>query len=614
MEKQNTIRKRADVPVEYTWATEDIFPTEEAWEQAFSQVTEELSSYEAYRGRLGESADALYGCLKLDEEIGEKLDQIYGYAHLKSDVDTGNSRYQQMVGRAAALYARASAASSFIASEILTIPEERLASIRGDRRLLPWKEEEKDSFERQLDLILRDRAHTRSPEVEELLADASEMAGGPSQIFKMFNNADTKFPVIKNEEGEPMELTHGRYVSFLESRDRQVRKAAFTAMYETFGRHKNTLAAAFQANAKQALFYAKARRFPSARAYYLSDANVPESVYDTLIETVREFMPLMYRYVTLRKRMLQVDELHMYDLYTPIVPESSRKVPFEEAKELVLRALSPMGEEYLAAFREGLENRWIDFMENEGKRSGAYCSGPYGVHPYVLMSYQGTLDHVFTLAHEMGHAMHSWFSNENQTFTNSQYKIFVAEVASTCNENLLNHYLLEHAVDKRERAYILNHFLDGFKGTVFRQTMFAEFEKTAHEKCQAGEILTADVLCGIYKKLNEDYFGDGIVIDEEIALEWARIPHFYTPYYVYQYATGFSAAVALSERILTEGEAAVQDYMGFLKGGCSKDPIDLLAEAGVDMRTPEPVRAAMEAFRRALTELEELLSRKESDS
>ncbi len=600
MDHENIIRKRVDVPAEYTWATEDIFPSDEAWEAEFRRVKEELSSYEAFRGHLGDSAGTLYGCLRFDEEIGAALDKLYGYAHLRADVDTGDPACQKLVGRAAGLYSEASAASSFLTSEILAIPEERLSELR--------KEGAGDgSFERVLDVILRERDHTRSPEVERLLADAMEVADGPSRIFRMFNNADTRFPAVKNEQGKETALTHGRYVTFLESRVRSVRRDAFLAMHETFGRHKNTLAAAFAANVKQAYFYAKARNFPSVRAYYLADANVPETVYDTLIDTVREYLPLMFRYVALRKRMLGVEELHMYDLYTPIVPDESLRISYEEAKELILEALKPMGEEYLAAFRKGLEGRWIDFMENEGKRSGAYSSGPYGVHPYVLMSYQSTLDNVFTLAHEMGHAMHSWFSNENQTFSNAQYKIFVAEVASTCNECLLNHYLLKRAKDKSERAFILNHFLDGFKGTVFRQTMFAEFEKLAHEKSQAGEVLTADVLCELYRGLNRDYFGDGIVIDEEIAVEWARIPHFYTPFYVYQYATGFSAAVALSERILTGGPEAVEAYMGFLKGGCSKDPIDLLADAGVDMRTKEPAEAALKAFGRSLSELEELL-------
>lgn len=594
------IRKRNEVPKEASWATEDIFQTPGEWEQAMEALKQELGQYETYRGHLADGAEKLYGCLRFDEHVSMELDRLYSYAHLNADVDTADQRYQQMVGRAQSLWVAAASASSFISPEIAAIPEERLNTLRQDPAV-------DHSFERTLELILREKAHTRSPEVEELLADAGEMADGASQIFKMFNNADLKFPVIRNENGEEIQLTHGRYTSLLESRDRRVREDAFHAMYGAFGAYRNTLAATFQANVRQAAFYAKARRYPSARAYYLADANIPDSVYDTLIETVREHNPLMYRYVALRKKLLGVPELHMYDLYTPLVPETDIRVPFEEAKEIVLEALKPMGEPYLSAFREGLENRWIDHMENEGKRSGAYCAGPYGTHPFVLMSYQSTLDNVFTLAHEMGHAMHSWFSNETQTYTNSQYKIFVAEVASTCNENLLNHYLLDHAKDRNERAYILNHFLDGFKGTVFRQTMFAEFEKNAHEMAAVGEVLTADTLCGMYQRLNEDYFGDGIVVDPEISLEWARIPHFYTPFYVYQYATGFSAAIALSERILNGGKQAVEDYMGFLKGGCSKDPIDLLAGAGVDMRTPEPVRAAMKAFESALTELEELL-------
>ena len=600
MDEIRRIRKREEVPREETWATEDIFPDDAAWEAEFKAVKEELKGYGDFKGRLGASAGALYGVLRFDAMIGERLDRLYSYAHLNSDADTNNQKYQQMVGKAAGLCAAASAASAYIPSEILAIPEDQLDALRAS-------EEADREFDISLDEVLRKKAHTRSPEVEELLADASEMAGGPSRIFQMFNNADTRFPAIPNEEGQLEELTHGRYIRFLESGNRNVRRAAFKAMYETFGHHKNTLAAAFQANVKQAWFYAKARRYPSSRAFYMDDADVPEQVYDTLIETVRESLPLMYRYVELRKKVLGLSELHLYDLYTPLVPQAGRRVPYGEAKKLVKEALAPLGDEYLAALEKGFSERWVDYGENEGKRSGAYSGGPYGVHPYVLMSYQGNLDSVFTLAHEMGHAMHSYFSGESQNYPNAQYRIFVAEVASTCNENLLNRYLLEHTSDPMERAYILNHFLDGFKGTVFRQTMFAEFEKTAHDLSRAGEVLTAERLCGIYKKLNEDYFGDGVVIDDEIALEWARIPHFYRPFYVYQYATGFSAATALSERILSEGGDAVRDYMGFLRGGCTRPPIRLLADAGVDMRSPEAVRKAMGAFGEALTELCEIL-------
>lgn len=601
MKELKKIRKREDVPSSDTWATEDIFPSDMAWEQALESVRSRLGEYDRFKGRLGESAGMLYGCLRFDEHIGEMVDKIFSYAHLNSDVDTGNSEYQRMFGKAMGLWTEASAASAFISSEILSIPRERLEKFRksedGDR-----------SFDRTLDLFIRDREHIRSREVEELLADVGEVTSGPFQIFKMFNNADIKFPMIKDETGQMAEMTNGRYVSFLESKDRTVRKEAFQAMYKTFGQYRNTLAANFQVNTKQAWFSAKTRKYSSTRACYLADAFVPEEVYDTLIDTVREFLPLMYRYVALRKRILGVEELHMYDLYVPLVSNGGKRFSWEAAKFIVLEAVKPMGTEYLDALKEGLESRWIDFAENEGKRSGAYSGGPYGVHPYVLMSYQERLDDVFTLIHEMGHALHSYFSNKNQTYTNSQYKIFVAEVASTCNENLLNHYLLSQAAGKTERAYILNHFLDGFKGVVFRQTMFAEFERVVHQMTQDGEVLTADVLCDIYQKLNRDYYGDGIVVDDGIAMEWARIPHFYTPFYVYQYATGFSAAVALSEKILKKEPGAVDSYMEFLKGGCSKDVIDLLADAGVDMRKPEPVREAMKAFEKALVELEELLS------
>ena len=600
MEEHQNVKKRKEIPVSCTWATEDLFVSDAAWEAACRDMEKALAGYETYKGHLGESAKTLYDCLRFDAYVGENLDRIVSYARLCQDVDLTDEHYQEMAVRAQQLETAAAAASSFLSAEILEIPEERLREFQASR-------EADRAFDRSLESMIRDRAHIRSQEVEKLLADASEMASGPSRIFQMFNNADIQFPMIRDEDGHEVRLTHGRYVSFLESRDRRVRKEAFQAMYETFGKSKNTLAAVFQANVKRTGFYARARKYPSARAYCLSDANIPETVYDTLIETVRKSLPLMYRYVALRKKALKTEDLHMYDLYVSIVPEVNRTFSYDEAKEEVRKALAPMGADYLDILEKGFSERWIDYMENEGKRSGAYSCGPYGSHPFVLMSWQNRLDDVFTLAHEMGHAIHSWLSNQNQPFADAQYKIFVAEVASTCNENLLNHALLEKTSDSRERAVILNHFLDGFKGTVVRQTMFAEFEKTVHEMAGRGEALTAGTLCRIYRQLNEDYFGPDITVDDEIAMEWARIPHFYTPFYVYQYATGFSAAVFLSEKILSGDQQAAEAYMNFLKGGNSKDPIDLLADAGVDMRTPEPVKAAMEVFRRALDEMEALL-------
>lgn len=593
--------KRSEVDVKETWQLSDIFADDKEWEKEFERVSKLIPDYKKYEGKLGESAENLYGCLKFDEETGLAIDRLYSYAFLKSDQDTSDTKYQQFLGRAMMLYTNASGASAFIPSEILEIDK---AVLEGYRK----SEYADRSFDRTLDVIERQRAHTRSSEIEALLADSLDMSSASSEIFKMFNNADVKFDPVRNEKGELMQMSHGRYVTFMESADRDVRRQAFISMYRPFIDYKNTLAAAFAGNVKKSVFYAKAYKYNSSIEYHLADANVPVSVYDSLIETVHKYMPLMYRYVALRKKMLGVEELHMYDVYTPIVPDVKIEVSYDEAIEMINKALAPMGKEYLAILNKGFDEGWIDRCENEGKRSGAYCSGVYGVHPYVLTTYKGNLDSVFTLIHEMGHAMHSWFSDNNQTYSNSQYKIFVAEVASTCNEALLNRYLLETADDKLKRAYIINHFLDGFKGTLFRQTMFAEFEKIVHEKCENGEVLTAELLCGIYHELNELYFGKDMVTDSRIDMEWARIPHFYTPFYVYQYATGFSAAIALSEKIAAGCGKEPESYISFLKGGCTKDPIDLLCDAGVDMRTEEPVEAAMKVFEKLLDELEKILS------
>lgn len=595
------LKKREDVDIKETWSLSDIYESDEAWEKAFSEISSEISKYGEYEGKLGESAGMLYGCLAFDEKIGAAADKLYNYAFMKADQDTANTRYQEYLGKAAALWSNISSASAFISSEILEIDKERLDEFKKS-------DEAVRGFDRTLELIERRREHTRSAEIEALLADSVECTSAASDIFKMFNNADTRFEPIKNEKGELVEMSHGRYGMFMESSCREVRKAAFKSMYKPYIEHKNTLAAAFAGNVKRSVFYAKASHYNSSIEYHLSDANVPVSVYEKLIETVHRYLPVMYRYVALRKKMLGVDELHMYDVYTPIVPDAEIRVNFEEAVEMINKALAPMGDEYLSVLNEGFSSGWIDRCENEGKRSGAYCTSVHDVHPYVLTTFKGNLDSVFTLIHEMGHALHSWFSDKNQTYTNSQYKIFVAEVASTCNEALLNKYLLNNAEDKMQRAYIINHFLDGFKGTLFRQTMFAEFEKITHEKLEAGDILTAELLCGIYRGLNELYFGSEMIIDSEIDMEWARIPHFYTPFYVYQYATGFSAAIALSEKLAAGEKSALEDYMSFLKGGCTKDPIDLLADAGVDMKTSEPIESAMKVFERLVEELEKLLA------
>ncbi len=471
-------------------------------------------------------------------------------------------------------------------------------------------EDEKDLslYEFYFKNILRRKPHVLTAEGEALLADAGEMAISPDNIYSKFNNADIKFPEIEDENGELVRITHGRFIQLLESEDRRVRREAFNGLYSTYEGFKNTLAATFSSNLKQEFFFTKARNFNSNLEKALNDSNVPVDVYTNLIEAVHDNMGLMHRYVSLRKKLLGVDELHMYDLYAPLVQDVKMDLPFEEAKKIVAEGLVPLGEEYQKILHEGFNNRWIDVYENENKRSGAYSWGAYGVHPYVLLNYNGSLDNVFTLAHEMGHAIHSYYSDKVQPYVYAAYKIFVAEVASTCNESLLINHMLKNTDDKIEKAYLINHFLDKFKGTLYRQTMFAEFEMITHKMAEEGQSLTADTLCKIYHDLNVAYYGDDIVVDPEIDMEWARIPHFYDAFYVYQYATGYSAAIALSRRILQEGKPAVDDYMRFLSSGGSNYPIELLKEAGVDMNTKEPVNQALKLFEELLDQMEELMA------
>ena len=591
---------RSEIAEADKWALEDLFLTDADWEAAVKQLEEQLAQLKGYAGKVSASADALYAYLTLADETENLFEKVLVYSNEKMHEDMGNSTYQGYAAQAQAAATRLSAAEAFFEPELLAMEESRLQGfLKEDPKL--------EKYRLLIDRIWRRKEHTLSAAGEEILAKTYEMATAPDDIFSMFNDADAKFGTIRDENGKEVELTHGRFGGFMESSDRRVRKEAFEALYQTYDQFKNTLAATYSANVKKAKFYADVRKYPSALAAALAPGNIPTEVYDNLIETVHRFLPAMYRYVALRKRARGVEELHMYDVYVPLVADQTKKIPFAEAKEIVKRGLAPMGEEYVSHLEEGFDHRWIDVYENRGKRSGAYSWGAYGTHPYVLLNYQGKLDDVFTLAHEMGHALHSWYSNANQPYVYSGYLIFVAEVASTCNESLLMQYLLKESKDKKEKAYLLNHFIDQFKGTLFRQTMFAEFEKITHEMYAKGESLTAERLCAVYMDLNRKYFGEEMVSDPQIALEWARIPHFYTEFYVYQYATGFSCAIALSKRILEMGEAGVADYMKFLKGGCSKDPIELLKMAGVDISTPKPVEDALQLFEELVSELEELL-------
>lgn len=591
--------KRSEQKIENTWNMEDMFASDELWEKDLERANESVKKYADFAGRVSESKEMLLDYFKFHDEINLLAERLYVYSNQKYHEDMANAKYQAYSGKAQKLVVEIGSAEAFFEPEILEMDESVLTE---------WLEDETFAdYRRYVSEILRGKEHTLDKKTEEILAKSRRMANAADNIYAMYNGADIDFPVVTDKEGKEIKITHGNFVPILNGTDRELRKKAFQALYDTYGKMKNTIAATFSANVEQACFYADVRNYSSTRAMYLDGSNIPESVYDNLIEVVHENMDLMHRYVKLRKKALGVEELHMYDVYAPIAKAPDEKISFEKAKEMVKEGLAPMGAEYLAKLQEGFDKRWIDVYENEGKRSGAYSWGAYGTHPYVLLNYQGTLDDVFTLAHEMGHALHSYYSDTNQPCINAGYKIFVAEVASTCNESLLIHYLLEKTEDKETKAYLINHFLEQFKGTLYRQTMFAEFEKITHKMVEDGETLTSDILCKVYYDLNKVYFGNEMILDEEIALEWARIPHFYNPFYVYQYATGISAAIALSRKIMTEGEKGVADYMKFLTGGGSKDPIDLLKLAGVDMTSKEPVESALQLFEELLNQMEELL-------
>ena len=591
--------KREEISQQYKWKMEDLYATNEAWEADFEKLQKGIEELQKFEGTLGESAENLLKMHEMSDELNQIAEKVYVYANQRLHENTGNAYYQGLSGKAQMLIVQMGEASSYIEPELLNIPEEKLKEMLKTSGL-----EKYDMYYKRL---LRRKEHILSKEMEEMLAGVEEVAEGPKDTFMMFNNADIKFPVITGEDGEPVEITHGKYVKLLESQNREVRKAAFQGLYETYGKFKNTLAATYRANVKQAGFFAKARKYASSLEASLSGSAIPVEVYDSLIESVHAHLPALHEYVKVRKEKLGVDELHMYDLYVPMVGEADKKIPYEEAKEIVLKGLAPLGDDYLALLKKGFDEGWIDVYENEGKRSGAYSWGAYGTHPYVLLNYQDNLNNVFTLAHEMGHALHSYHSDEAQDYIYAGYKIFVAEVASTCNEALLIRYLLDNSKDDKEKAYLLNYFLEQFRGTLFRQTMFAEFEKQAHAKSEAGEPLTAEVLCDIYYDLNKKYFGDEIVIDKEIELEWSRIPHFYTPFYVYQYSTGFSAAIAISSKILNGEEGIVEKYKKFLSSGSSLDCIDLLKLCDVDMTTKEPVEEALKVFENTLEEFSKII-------
>ena len=600
--QKSKLAKRSEIPEQFTWNLTDIFADDEAWAAENEALRSLPAKIAAFQGHLADSAQTLYDFFKLEDDITVRAAKLYGYANCKGDQDTGNNLYQDMRGKAMGTLVTLESAGAFASSEIMAIDEDAL---NGFYAQLPALEE----YRRSVYQIRRRKAHILSPREEALLASAGEMANAPDSISSVFTDADLKFPDVMDGEGHMQPLSEVSFIPKLESTDRVLRANTFNTYYNTLGQYRNTLAATLDAQFKQLRFFAGARRYDSTLAASLDATEVPTQVYLNLIDAVHNNLDKMYRYVDLRKKVLQVDELHMYDVYTPIVADSARDISFDEAKETVLEALAVLGTDYTDLLKEGFSSRWIDVYPNEGKRGGAYSSGNAFPHPYVLLNQKDTLDSMFTLAHEMGHALHSYHSCKYQPVSTSDYVIFVAEVASTCNEILLTHHLLNKTTDRAQRAYLINHFLDNFKGTVYRQTMFAEFELAMGRMAEAGQTLTAEVLSEKYLDLNKLYFGPGMVSDANIALEWARIPHFYYNYYVFQYATGFSAAAAIANRILNEGGPAVRDYKKFLSGGSSMDPISLLKLAGVDMSSPDPVNSCLAVFGDLVDELDETLTK-----
>jgi oligoendopeptidase F len=584
----------------YQWKLESIFPTDAAWEEEFTSVKKLIPSLRQFEGKLTESATTFYQALSTRDELSARIGKLFVYARMRYDEDTTNAHYQAFNDRASTLTTEAGSALAYLKPEILAIPA---ATIQSFLQLEPKLQ----LYEYELAELDRFRAHVLSAKEEALLAEASEVLSASRNTYGLLNNADMKFPSITDDEGKEVEITHGRMIQLLENSDARVRKDTFHAVYDTYGSLKNTFASTLSAHVKKHNLMARLRHYDSARQRSLSGNNIPEKVYDQLISIVHENLPLLHRYIKLRKKAMGVKELHMYDLYTPFINHTPKKITYEEAKDIVIRGLAPLGTEYRETLQQAFRDGWIDVYENQGKRSGAYSFGTYGTNPFVLMNWQDNMDNMFTLAHELGHSMHSYYTRKTQPYVYGDYSIFVAEVASTCNEAILSDYLLKTTTDRSDRLYLLNHQVDKFRGTVFRQTMFAEFELLIHQKAQNGEALTAETLTKIYYELNQKYFGTDITVDEKIGLEWSRIPHFYYDFYVYQYATGTSAATALAKQILEEGKPAVERYLNFLSSGSSAGPIEVLKRAGVDMTQPDPIRSAFDVYKGYLDELEELL-------
>lgn len=593
----NHVPKRSETKPEYRWKLEDLFASQGEWDGEYAKAKDLIRRVADYQGKLADPAQ-LKACFELEDELSLHIERLYVYANMRHHEDTAEPTNMALADKSKKLSVETGEALSFITPEVLSLPDDVLDKLIADPSLAKYR------F--TLEEMRREKAHILSKSEEALLAQAGNISQAPNTIFGMLNNADLKFPKVKNEQGEEVELTHGTYIQFLESKNRDVRREAFSAMYDTYGRMKNTLASTLSANVSKNIFYARARKYPSALEMSLFGDNIPKDVYTNLIDTIHKHLPLMHRYMQLRKKLLKVDELHMYDLFAPLVEEFKMNISYEQAKETVLESLKPLGADYQKVLQEGFDQGWIDVYENEGKRSGAYSWGAYGTHPYVLLNHKDNLNSMFTLTHEMGHALHSYYSDMSQEYRDAQYTIFLAEVASTLNEALLMDYMLNKSTDAKEKMYLLTYYADQFRTTVFRQTMFAEFEMIIHEKAENGESLTPQELSKVYYELNKKYYGDDMVVDQAIEMEWARIPHFYTSFYVYKYATGFSAATSFSKQILDEGAPAVDRYLGFLKSGGSDYSINILKKAGVDMSTPEPIEQAMSVFEDLIGQMEQL--------
>ncbi|MFW5961395.1 MAG: oligoendopeptidase F [bacterium] len=594
------LKKREDIDEKYKWNLNDIYDDDQSFESELEEVLAEVKNIEELKNNFTDNAENLLNSLNQIIELEEKTARLYSYAHMKYDQNTQNEKYQNYKNKAMMCYNKLSNSTSFMVPQIIQLGEEKLIKYKQEK-------EELEFFNHFFDNILRQKEHYLSAEEEKILALAGEVTQSSENIFSMLNNADLEFPLIKDENNEELRLTHGRYIDLLKKEDRRVREDAFEGMHGEYEKLENTFAAVLDSSVKADVFYARARKYDSALESALDNDNISTDVYNNLIDTISSNLDPLHQYMQLKKEMLGLDELHIYDTYTPLIKEIDLKFKYEETKEIIKKAVSPLGDNYIQTVEEGFNSGWIDVYENKAKRAGAYSSGCYGVHPYILMNYTQDISNLFTLIHEMGHALHSYYSNKNQPYLYADYKIFVAEVASTLNENLLIDYMLENAASREEKLYLLNYFLEGFRGTVYRQTMFAEFEKMIHENVESGESLTSQTMKSMYRKLNEKYFGEALVIDEKLDYEWARIPHFYYNFYVYKYATGYSAAAALAEKIQNEGPEAAADYLEFLKAGGSDYPLNILKKAGVDMEKPDAIENSAAKFKKYLNKLQELI-------